>query len=67
MTKPMREFKGTRDQCQDWLLNNGFVFDRGNLFHSRLTATIMYERHGDLTAEVEDCDKPAFIAKIYKR
>ncbi len=67
MTKPMREFKGTRDQCQDWLLNNGFIFDRGDLVHPKLKATIVSGNHGNFMGEVQDWDKPAFIAQIYRR
>jgi hypothetical protein len=66
-SKPVREFKGTRDQCQDWLLNNGFQFDRGRLVHAKLDATIMYENHGDFLGEVRDWDKATFIARIYRR
>jgi hypothetical protein len=67
VTNPVREFKGTRDQCHDWLLNHGFMYDRGKFTHPKMICTVMHEKHGDFIEEVQDWDRPAFIARVYKR
>lgn len=46
--KPLREFKGPHDECDDWLFNNGFLYDRGTWVHPKLVAIRMKDRNSGL-------------------
>lgn len=42
--KPVRQFEGTHEQCDDWLLNHGFRYDRGTWEHPKLVAIRITDR-----------------------
>ena len=55
LSKVAYSFMGSHDECEDWLLNMGFINERGKLIHPRFR----YEMSGGFNGKC--------VVQIYKK